>query len=139
MKKSFGWLAAGTSVAMLLAVAGRQSFGQMAAPASELTVTEPMDVGGKVLEAGTYRIEVVRLDESRNLLQVKSPDGMQLYTTVLSVPHDTVAGEVVPENRFVYFPARPGIPMVLRTWYEKDRSSGHDIVYPRARALELAA
>jgi hypothetical protein len=73
------------------------------------------------------------------MLRVKSDDQMKLFTTVLSIPHPTTAGEVKPEAEFVYFPATAGFPKVLRTWYEQDRSSGHDIVYPKARALELAA
>ncbi len=143
MKKTIGWLLAGTSMAMILAAAGiagsQQASAQQPTNAAELYVGEPLDVGGTMLQPGTYRIEVVRLEENRNMLQVKSEDGMTLYTTVLSIPHDTVAGEVMPETRFVYFPAVAGVPRVLRTWYEQDRSSGHDIVYPKARALELAA
>src|SRR5512140_2033473 len=139
MKTPIGWMAAGMSAALLMVCGTQQANAQHPTNASELIFTEPVDVGGTILQAGTYRIEVVRLDENRNMLQVKSEDHMKLYTTVLSVPHDTVAGEVMPETRFVYFPAAAGLPRVLRTWYEQDRSRGHDIVYPKARALELAA
>lgn len=137
--KTNGWLVAGMSAAIMLVGAAQQANAQQPTNASELYVAEPLDVGGKILQPGTYRIEVVRLDENRNMLQVKSEDKMKLFATVLSIPHATVAGEVMPETRFVYFPATAGLPRVLRTWYEQDRSSGHDIVYPKARALELAA
>jgi hypothetical protein len=143
MKQVIGWLAAGTSAALILvgAVVGgtQQAYAQQPTNAAELYAPVALDVGGTTLQPGTYRIEVVKLDENRNMLQVKSTDGMTLFATVLSIPHATVAGEVMSENRFVYYPAAAGVPRVLRTWYEMDRSSGHDIVYPKARALELAA
>lgn len=139
MKKSMGWLVAGMSAALVLVAPAQQAKAQFPANAAELNVTEPLDVGGTILQPGTYRIEVVKLDENRNMLQVKSDDKMTVFATVLSIPHATVAGEVMPETRFVYFPATVGLPRVLRTWYEQDRSSGHDIVYPKARAFELAA
>ncbi len=139
MNKSIGWLSAAMSATLILVGAAQQANGQHPTNASELYLTEPVDVGGTILQPGTYRIEVVRLDENRNMLQVKSEDTQKLFTTVLSIPHATVAGEVMPETRFVYFPAAAGVPRVLRTWYEQDRSSGHDIVYPKARALELVA
>jgi hypothetical protein len=143
MKNTIGWLVAGTSAALILvggAVGGsQQANAQQPSNASELSVDEPVDVGGTILQPGTYRIEVAKLDENRDMLQVKSVDRMKLYTTTLSIPHATIAGEVMPETRFVYYPATAGLPKVLRTWYEEGRSSGHDIVYSRARALELAA
>ena len=143
MKRTMGWLVAGTAAALILVagvIAGsQQAAAQQPTNAAQLLVSEPLDVGGTILEPGTYRIEVVKLDENRNMLQVKSEDSMTLYTTVLSVPHATVAGEVKPDNQFVYFPAMIGVPRALRTWYEEGRSSGHDIVYPKAHAEELAA
>ena len=139
MTKKNGWLACGLSAALLLVGGAQQANAQNPTNASELLVTEPLDVGGTILQPGSYRFEVVRLQENRNMLQVRSVDRMTLYTTLLSVPHARVAGEAKPEAEFVYFPATPGSPRVLRTWFEQDRSSGHDIVYPKAHALELAS
>lgn len=139
MKRTIGTLVAGISIALVLVCGAQQANAQQPSGASDLYVAEPLDVGGTILQPGTYRIEVVRLDENRNLLQVKSEDRMTLFASVLSIPHDTVAGEIMPESKFVYYPAIAGVPKVLRTWYEKDRWSGHDIVYPKGRAMELAA
>ena len=143
MKHAIGWLAAGTSAALILVggiVGGtQQAYAQAPPSAAELYAPESLNVGGTILAPGTYRIEVVKLDDNRNMLQVKSVDGMTLFATVLSIPHATVAAEVMPETRFVYYPAAAGLPRALRTWYEEGRSSGHDIVYPKGRALELAA
>ena len=59
---------------------------------SIMTVTEPLDVGGTVLQPGTYRIKVVPLQTNRNMLQVKSVDRSELYLTVLSINHPRLEG-----------------------------------------------
>jgi LPXTG-motif cell wall-anchored protein len=106
------------------------------------TVTEPLDVGGTILEPGDYQIMVVPLDSNRNMLRILSPDGSNLYATVLSIPHaEGPEGARDPESRFVYYPASDDSPMALRTWFAGDtpNGGGHDIAYSTERATELAA
>lgn len=138
MKKSSAWFAA--AMATLLVGAGGSATVAKAQSSefSIMTITEPLDVGGTILQPGTYRIKVVPLQTNRNMLQVKSVDRSELYVTVLSINHPRLEGR--PETEYVYYPAASGLPMALRTWYPADKGSGgHDIVYPGDRAAELAA
>jgi len=110
--------------------------------ASQFSLTEPLDVGNTVLEPGTYQIMVVPQRWNRNLLQVRTPDGMKLFATLLSVPHpEGPSGVQIPESRYVYYPPVAGHIRALRTWYAANTpgSGGHDIVYSRERAIEYAA
>lgn len=109
--------------------------------ASVLNVTEPLDVGGTILQPGTYTIRVLPSFADRNKVQITSPDLNTVYATVLTVPHPLEPGEEVPATTFVYFPAENGAPRALRTWFatRPDASQGgHDIVYDETRAKQLA-
>ncbi len=142
MKRLMSCLAVGMCTA-LLGGALTVSAGGLSTPETGLlNVTEKLDVGGTILEPGEYQIKVVPSRLDRNLLQVTSTDGRKLFATLLSVPHtEGPAGQQIPESRFVYYPAVTGQTMVLRTWYASNTpvSGGHDIVYPKLRAMELAA
>lgn len=138
MKKPSAWFAA----AMVTALAGAGISATVASAQSSefsmMTVTEPLDVGGTVLQPGMYRIKVVPLQTNRNMLQVNSVDKKELFLTVLSINHPRL--EARPETEYVFYPAAAGLPKALRTWYPADKGSGgHDIVYPGDRAAELAA
>lgn len=105
------------------------------------TIGEPTDVGGTVLQPGTYRISVVPRDQGRHVVRVTSDDGQQVITTLLTVPHPLEPNEEMPTSMFVFYPADEGRPRALRTWFPADPtgSVGHDIVYEEGRARALAS
>ena len=139
MKKLMSCLALG-ACAMLLAVAtAPAAFAQSDPQQGTFTLTEPLDVGTVTLQPGTYLIRVVLIDSNRDMLQVTSPDRSKVFATVLSRPHVILDDEVMPESRYVVWATTPGQPQALKTWYARDRTTGHDIVYPQGRAIELAA
>ena len=107
---------------------------------STLPVSEPLDVGGTILQPGTYLIRVVSPRADRNTVQITSLDRQTVYATVLTVPHELEPNEEIPNTTFVYFPAGEGQPRALRTWFAPDAASGvgHDIVYEEGRARQLA-
>jgi hypothetical protein len=134
MKKTLQVLAI-SLVAMMAVPALAQS-----PEASTLPVSEPLDVGGTILQPGTYLIRVVAPRADRNKVQITSLDRQTIYATVLTVPHELEPNEEIPSSTFVYFPAGEGQPRALRTWFAPDPASGggHDIVYDEARARQLA-
>ena len=48
-------------------------------------------------------------------------------------------GEVIPSTRYTYYTTAAGQPKALRTWFPRDTVNGQDIIYPKRRAMELAA
>jgi hypothetical protein len=110
------------------------------AETSFLRVTEPLDVGGTVLDPGTYVIRVLPGYTNRNLLQITNEDRSKIFATVLSIPHAYPVGVGESNTEYVLYPAIAGTTRALRTWYAVNSTSkgGHDIVYPESRAMELA-
>jgi hypothetical protein len=108
---------------------------------STLPVTEPLEVGGTVLQPGDYVIRVLRSHVDRNKVQITNPEMTKVYATLLTVPHALQPNEKMPNTMFVYYPAADGLPRALRTWYAPNPSAsqgGHDIVYDATRAQQLA-
>jgi hypothetical protein len=126
----------------LLGLAFAAPVNAQTAETSIFTLTEPLDVGGTILQPGDYRINVVPLLANRNMLQVSSADQTKMFATVLSIPHPEGPGVVkIPESRYIYYPATANHIRALRTWFaaETPGLGGHDVVYTRERAMELAA
>ncbi|HET8775269.1 MAG TPA: hypothetical protein VFP80_15830 [Thermoanaerobaculia bacterium] len=107
---------------------------------STLPITEPTEVGGTILQPGTYLIRVVSPQADRNKVQITNVDRSTIYVTALTVPHQLEPNEKMPDTMYVYYPAGEGRPRALRTWFAPDPASGggHDIVYEESRARQLA-
>lgn len=138
MKNLMRGLALGTLAAFLGVAYTPAATAQINTEKSLFTLAEPMDVGGFVLEPGTYRIKVVELDSDRNVVQVTNETGSRVFATVLATPHVIRTDEAIPESRFVYYPAIGGQPKALRTWFAPDTPYGQDIIYRKRHAMELA-
>lgn len=142
MKRVASCVAVGICAVLLGFVFAPTAIGQGTVEQSTFNLTEPVDIGGTILQPGDYKIKVVLLQGNRNLLQLTSADGTKQLAAVLSIPHpEGVGAEKTPASRYFYFPATTGEVKVLRTWYAPNTPGlgGHDIVYPKARAMELAA
>jgi len=139
MKKLMTCLALGTFATLLGVVSAPVAYAQSNNENSTFTVTEPLDVGGFTLQPGTYLIKVVMLASDRNSIQVTNVEQTKVFANVLSTPHPIRADEVVPSSRYIYYATAPGQPKALRTWFARDTEKGQDIIYPKRRAMELAA
>lgn len=132
-------IAAGMFVALAATLPTSPAQAQVFKEKSIFTITERLDVGGTILEPGTYRIKVHKRTSDRHTLQVVNTEDNKVFVTVLAIPHPIREQEVIPESRFVYYPATGTQPRALRTWFGNDIQFGHDIAYPKRRAAELVA
>ena len=102
-----------------------------------LTFSQPIEVPGKVLPAGTYTFELHESQMNRHIVQVYDADGKKLITTFLAIPNrrlETTADTVV---RFAE--VSPGQPQAMRAWFYPGQTVGQEMVYSKKRATELAA
>jgi hypothetical protein len=104
--------------------------------ATKLTFSDPVEIPGQALPAGTYWFTLMDNQGDRNIVQVWSADRMHLLATILAIPDYRLqpTGKTV-----IKFSERPsGTPEAIRTWFYPGDEFGHEFVYPEKRAMELA-
>ena len=141
MKRLTSWLAVGLC-ASVVAVGFAATANAQGGPAeaSLFTLTEPVNVGGTILQPGDYVIKVVSTQTDRKVVQVWSADKKTLFTTLLTVLHPEGSRAPARESRLVYYPAKDGQVKALKTWFSsvEPGRDGHDIIYSKRHATELA-
>jgi LPXTG-motif cell wall-anchored protein len=101
-----------------------------------LTFSQPIEIPGKVLPAGTYIFKLLDSNSWRHIVQIWNEDGTELITTILAIPNYRLepTGDTV-----VKFRERPGdSPEALRAWFYPGDLFGQEFVYPKTRAIQLA-
>lgn len=101
-----------------------------------LTFSQPVEIPGKVLPAGTYTFKLADSLSDRHIVQVFNADGSQIIATVLAINnyHLKPTGETA-----IKFAERSGDnPEALKAWFYPGDNFGQEFVYPKQRALQLA-
>ncbi len=100
------------------------------------TFSGPVEIPGKVLPAGTYVFKLADTLGDRDVVQVFSKDGNTLYGTFLTISDY----RLTPTDKAVItFDERAaGSPEAVRAWFYPAEMYGHEFVYPKAKALQLA-
>jgi hypothetical protein len=103
--------------------------------ASIITFSQPIEIPGQVLPAGTYLFKLENPDDL-NVVQVFNADRTVLYATL-----ETIATErPKPTDHTVVTLAEQGSgqPDVLMNWFYPGRETGSEFLYPKHTEKELA-
>jgi hypothetical protein len=100
------------------------------------TFSGPVEVPGQVLLPGTYVFKLADSASDRNIVQVFNKDETRLFGTFLAIPDYRVKPA---DKSIITFEERAsGSPEAIRTWFYPGENYGHDFVYPKPKATELA-
>jgi hypothetical protein len=101
-----------------------------------MTFSQPIEVPGQVLPAGTYTFKLLDSQSDRHIVQIFNADGSQIITTILAINDYRLH----PTGRTVVkFAERPGDePEALKAWFYPGDNFGQEFVYPKPRAIALA-
>jgi hypothetical protein len=100
------------------------------------TFSGPVEIPGQVLEAGTYVFKLADSTSDRNIVQVFSKNEKRLYGTFLAIGDRRLRPAGKP---IITFEERAtGSPEALRAWFYPGQDYGHQFVYPKPKAAELA-
>ena len=102
-----------------------------------VTFSQPVEIPGQILPAGTYSIELVDSDSYRHIVRFFNKDRTHVVTTVLAIPNLRLktTGKTV-----ITFAERPiNSPEALKAWFYPGDNFGQEFVYPKVRAVQLAA
>jgi len=101
-----------------------------------LTFSQPVEVPGQILPAGTYTFVLLDSPSDRHIVQIFNADGSHLITTVLAINNYRLrpSGDTV-----IKFAERSGDnPEALKAWFYPGDNFGQEFVYPKPRAVLLA-
>jgi hypothetical protein len=102
-----------------------------------MTFSQPVEIPGQILPAGTYTFVLLDSPSDRHIVQIFDADGSHIIATVLAINDYRLkpTGETV-----VKFAERSGDnPEALKAWFYPGDNFGQEFVYPKQRAIELAA
>jgi len=102
-----------------------------------VTFANPVELPGVVLPAGQYVFKLLDLGSERHIVRVTNVAEDKIFATLLAIPNWRISPT---ENTVMPFEERPrNNPEALRAWFYPGDNFGQEFVYPKRRALQLAA
>jgi len=100
------------------------------------TFNGPVEIPGQVLQPGTYVFKVMDSQSDRNIVQVFNKSENHLFGTFLTIPDYRLKAK---GKTVITFEERAaGAPEAVKAWFYPGDNYGHEFVYPKVKALELA-
>lgn len=101
-----------------------------------LTFSGPVQLPTTRLAAGTYTFRLLDSASNRHIIQVLDRDGLKLVTTVLAIAAER---REPAEDTVVTFAETPAnTAPAVRFWFYPGDRIGHEFVYPRSQAAQIA-
>jgi hypothetical protein len=101
-----------------------------------LTFSQPIQIPGQILPAGTYLFKLANSDSDRDLVQIFSSDQMHLYATFQTIP--TERQNSTDDTAITFAQLGDGQPEALLKWFYPGNPTGHEFVFSRQREKQLA-
>src|SRR5260370_5061406 len=120
-------------VAGMLPVAGADVWDQ----ATKLTFSQPVEIPGQILPAGSYLFVLLGDSGTRDVVQIFNADRNRLYATLITVPSSRMDPT---DDTVISFAERPsGQPEAILTWFYPGELTGHEFRYSGQEDRELAS
>lgn len=106
---------------------------------TKVTFSQPVEVPGvnaQVLPAGTYVFKVLDSLSDRHIVRIFNEDETYVYTTILAIPNYRL--QSTDQTVITFRERAAGQPQAIRAWFYPGRRWGHEFVYAKSRAVELA-
>ncbi|MGA3236274.1 MAG: hypothetical protein ABSG03_08235 [Bryobacteraceae bacterium] len=101
------------------------------------TFNAPVEIPGQVLLPGTYVFKLLNSQNDRNIVLVYNKDENHLIGTFLTIADYRMTP---PSKPLITFEERAaGAPEAIKSWFYPGDNYGNQFVYPKARAVQLAA
>jgi hypothetical protein len=106
--------------------------------ASQLTISQPVQIPGHVLPAGTYWFVLADVSiANRNIIHIFNSDRSKLYATVSTITAERAQSS---DHTALTFAERDSTqPIAILDWFYPGRKTGHEFVYPAQDEKELAS
>jgi hypothetical protein len=101
-----------------------------------LTVNEPIQVPGKVLQPGKYVMRLLDSPSNRHIVQIFNEREDQLQTTILAIPNYRL--QPTGNTEFQWWEVPAGQPRAMRAWFYPGDNFGQEFAYPKTAAVQIA-
>lgn len=106
------------------------------------TFSQAVELPKTTLPAGTYLFQLMDSNSNRHIVKVMSQDRKQLHATLMAIPYysnDRPSED--PQVRFMETPAQASAATsnAIKIWFYPGNSVGHEFIYPRSQALQIAS
>jgi hypothetical protein len=134
--KRLAFLGIGAPVALLLLATAPTMFSDEHDQKTDVTITEPIQVPGAVLQPGTYMFILLNSADDRHIVEVKSEDGKHLY----SMSFATAARRVIPTGKvtLTFYETPQGSPPAVRQWFWPGQMEGQEFLYSPEQAAQIS-
>lgn len=104
--------------------------------ATKVEFSQPVEIPGSTLPAGTYWFLLANTGIDRNIVQVFSSDWSVLYATLGTVP--TERTRITSDSAFIFAERPTHKPEAILKWFYPGETTGHEFLYSRTEEQELA-
>jgi LPXTG-motif cell wall-anchored protein len=104
---------------------------------TQIRFSEPVEVPGATLPAGTYVFRLMDTRADRHIVQVTNVKGDQVFATILTISdyRHTATGHTV----VTFGESETCGPVTLKSWFFPGDKYGQRFVYPKNKAAEIAS
>jgi len=102
-----------------------------------ITIDKPIQLPNVVLEPGSYVFKLLNSPSNRDIVEVFNQDETKLITTILALPNYRLEPKGKTTLSFWETPA--GQTPAVRAWFYPGDLYGQEFVYPKNRAVDVAA
>jgi hypothetical protein len=103
---------------------------------TKLTFSQPVQVPGRVLPAGTYEFVLANSESNRNIVQIFNAGGTELFATVQTIP--TERATETDGTSITLAQGQDAQPPALVTWFYPGTETGHEFIYSKPVETELS-
>ena len=102
--------------------------------ATEITFSQPVQIPGQVLSAGTYWFLLANISEQEDVVQIFNSDRSTLYATLetASIERQEADGTEVKLAE-----QESSKPDALVAWFYPGETTGHEFLYPKDQEKQL--
>jgi hypothetical protein len=106
------------------------------------TFSQAVELPKTTLPAGTYFFQLMDSPSNRHIVKIMSQDRKQVHATLMAIPfYSNERPPDEPQVRFMETPAQAGAMQTnaIKIWFYPGNSVGHEFIYPRAQAMQIAS
>jgi hypothetical protein len=135
--KRFSLLYVGALTAVSVCLAPLTTFADDYDKKTIVTLDQPTEVPGTILQPGTYVIKLLNSSSNRHIAEIMNEKMDHLYALTFTVAAEKV--ERTGKTVLTFYEGTQGRPQAMRKWFWPGDTVGQEFVYPKNQAAEISA